>query len=384
MKRYTKVILRVISYILVAALASAVTLFLFSGRSKLDQLQSLLEDRFIGQTDSAAIEDAAARAMIQALGDRWSYYISADEYASYEESKNNAYVGIGVTIQNREDGQGFDVVKVEQGSPAEQSGVLPGDVIVAVEGQSTVGISADALGTLVRGKEGTAVSITVLRDGQTYTVAAIRKTIQVKVVTAQMLADNIGLISIVNFNEKCAKEAIEAIESLIGQGAQALVFDVRNNPGGYVSELTQLLDYLLPSGLIFRSEDYTGRQDSVYSDAHEINIPMAVLVNGESYSAAEYFAAALEEYDKAIVVGEQTVGKSYYQVTYRFPDGSAVGLSIGKYYTPKGVSLAEQGGLVPNIIEKVDKQTATQIYAGTLAPENDPQIQAAVEALMQK
>jgi len=156
---------------------------------------------------------------------------------------------------------------------------------------------------------------------------------------------------------------------------------VRNNPGGYKHELVQLLDYLLPEGVLFRSVSYDGVEEIEESDENCLDIPMAVLVNGTSYSAAEFFAAALEEYDWAVTVGEQTVGKSYYQSTYQFSDGSAVGLSIGKYCTPNGVSLAEVGGLKPNIQVEVNADTAAAIYAGTLEPAEDPQIQAAVEAL---
>ena len=149
-------------------------------------------------------------------------------------------------------------------------------------------------------------------------------------------------------------------------------------------ELTKLLDYLLPEGVIFRSVDYTGKEDIQHSDADCLQMPMAVLVNGESYSAAEFFAAALEEYDWAVTAGTQTCGKGYFQTTYRLSDGSAVGLSVGKYYTPEGISLAETGGLTPQIITEVDERTEALIYAKTIQPENDPQLQAAIEALQKE
>lgn len=383
MKRFTKIILLVSSYIMVATLAASVTLLFFARDSKLDELQKILQTYYIGQTDATVLEDAAAQAMVEALGDRWSYYISASEYTSYEESKNNAYVGVGITIEQREDNQGFVIKKVENGGPAQEVGMQAGDIIIAVENQSVLGQSADVLSTLVRGEPGTQVTITVLRDDQTLTFTPTRKTIEVAVATGQMLSGNIGLVTIYNFNQKCASESIAAIDALIEQGAQALIFDVRNNPGGYVTEVTALLDYLVPSGVIFHSVDYTGAEEKIYSDEAQIDLPMAVLVNARSYSAAEYFAAVLEEYDKAVVVGEQTVGKSHFQVTIPLSDGSAVGLSIGKYFTPEGVSLAQVGGLVPDIIEQVDEKTELEIYAGTLAPENDPQVQAAVAALKQ-
>lgn len=381
MNRWTKVLLRVISYVLTAVVAAGAVLYCTQSGGKLVQLENLLEDRFIGETDQTAMEDAAARAMVAALGDRWSYYISAADYEAYEEGKKNAYVGIGITIEVREDEKGFTVLRVEPDGPAQQAGILPGDILTEVEGQPVCPLGTEGTKNLIRGQEGTEVSVTVLRDGEVYTFTLIRSEISVTVATGQLLDGGIGLITIANFNENCADETIKAIEDLQEQGAQALIFDVRNNPGGYLTELTKLLDYLLPEGVIFQSVDYAGKEQTYYSDEACMEMPMAVLVNGESYSAAEFFAAALEEYDWAITAGTQTCGKGYFQTTYRLSDGSAVGLSIGKYYTPNGVSLAEVGGLTPQIITEVDEQTATLIYAKSLDPENDPQLQAAIEAL---
>ncbi|MBQ6852323.1 MAG: PDZ domain-containing protein [Oscillospiraceae bacterium] len=382
MKKQKEAIVKLLSYVLVAALASAVTFFICGrGTSKLTALQTLLEDKFIGEVDTGALEDAAAAAMVNALGDRWSYYIPAEDYASFQEQNQNAYVGIGVTIEYRKDGQGADILQVEPGGSALEAGILPGDILVEVDGKSVLELNGSQVRDLIRGEEGTSVRVAVLRDGQRLEFAPTRKTIQVQVVTFQMLPDRVGLIKINNFNDRCAQEAKQAIDQLIEQGAEALIFDVRNNPGGYVNQMTDLLDYLLPEGRLFYSVDYAGREQKIDSDAHAIRLPMAVLVNGESYSAAEFFAAALSEYDWAVVAGEATCGKGYFQTSFRFRDGSAVGLSVGKYFTPKGVSLADTKGLVPEVLVEADEKTAAMIYAGTLAPEDDPQLQAAIRAL---
>ena len=158
---------------------------------------------------------------------------------------------------------------------------------------------------------------------------------------------------------------------------------MRFNGGGSASQMVGVLDYLLPEGPLFRTEDYEGEVTVETSDEKCLDIPMAVLVNGESYSAAEFFAAALSEYEAAVVVGEQTTGKGYFQYTYVLPDGSAVALSAGKYFTPNGVSLAQKG-IMPDVMVPVDAETTNAIYAGTLKPEDDPQIQAAVKALAEK
>ena len=383
MKKFLKVLLLTLSHLLVGVLAVAVTLMLLpnQGSSKLDKLQSLIEERFIGQVDSTAVEDAAAHAMIGALGDEWSYYLPASSYGAYLEQKHNSYVGIGVTIQAREDNMGFDVLLVEPGGPAQEGGVMPGDIMTHVEGEPVSELGINATGDKVRGPEGTTVNITFLRGEEVLELTLERRTIQVAVAEYEMLPDNIGYIKINNFNSKCADETIAAVDTLIERGARALIFDVRNNPGGYVDELVAVLDYLLPEGVLFRSESYDGKQTIRESDKKCIELPMAVLFNGESYSAAEFFAAALEEYDWAITVGDPTCGKSYYQNTFELGDGSAVGLSTGKYSTPNGVVLAEVGGLTPQILVEVDDQTAAKIYADMLEPEDDPQLQAAIAAL---
>ena len=377
-------ILTVLSYVAVAAAAAALTLVLTmkpAHYTKLEALLDLLDQRFVDGVDRTELEDAAADAMVNAMGDRWSYYIPADEYASFQEQKKNAYVGIGVTISATE--KGYLIEKVAEGGPAEEAGVLAGDVIVAVDGTRIAGMDMDEGKKLVQGKAGTQVQITVERAGQEQAFSIKRGTVKTPVATAKLLPDNIGLVTIKNFNTNCAKETIAAIESLLEQGATALIFDVRYNGGGYAEEMNKVLDYLLPEGQLFKTVDYTGKEKVTNSDAKCLDIPMAVLVNGSSYSAAEFFAAALREYEWATVAGEKTSGKGYFQVVYQLSDGSAVGLSIGKYVTPKGVSL-EGVGITPDHVVEVTQEQAAAIYAGTLDPMQDPQILAAIAALKGK
>lgn len=371
---------RILSYVLVALLSVTLTvavmlgIFVFNRQNnKLMILEELIRECFIGEVDQTAMEDAAANAMVNALGDKWSYYIPADQYAAHMEQMNNAYVGIGITIKAEESG-GIQVVAVTEGGPAEEAGVLVADVIIAVEGQSILSMELDDSKKLIQGEENTAVEITVLRGGEEKTVTVTRRAIRTPVVKAQLLEENIGLIAIYNFNSNCAQETIAAIENLMAQGAQKLIFDVRNNPGGYAQELVKVLDYLLPEGKLFTTVDYTGAERTDMSDAACLELPMAVLVNGNSYSAAEFFAAAMAEYEAAVVVGEKTSGKGYFQSTFQLPDGSAVGLSIGKYYTPKGKSLADVG-VTPDIPVSLGNAPIES------DPLHDPQVLAAMEAL---
>ncbi len=374
-----------LSYLLVAALASALTLVLVPDTdSKLEELEAVIAQRFVGQEDVEQIRDAAASAMVEALGDRWSYYVSAKEYAAYEESKNNAYVGIGVTVAQLPDGAGFEIQQVDPGGSAKEAGILPGDVIVAVEDTPASELDLNGISDMIRGEVNTRVTITVLRDGEKLPFILQRRTIKVVVASGQMLPGDIGLVQITNFHSGCAKEAMALIGQLQEQGAKALILDVRNNPGGYVHEMVGLLDYLLPEGVLFREVDYKGEEGRRVSDADCLELPMAVLVNGDSYSAAEFFAACLREYDWATVVGQQTTGKGYYQETLRLSDGSAVNLSTGKYFTPNGVNLTEVGGITPDAVIPVDEDTAAMIYGKLLPVEEDPQIRAAMEILAEK
>ena len=382
MKKKTLILL---SYLLVAVLASTATLAVDAWlqteeMTKLEQLEDLIHSCFIGEADSVELQDAAAEGMIAALDDRWSYYMSAEEYLSHMETANNAYVGIGITISVEEGVEGFVVQMVNEGGPAEEAGILVGDRIVAVEGISTIGMEASGARDLVRGEPDTQVRITLVREGQEMTLAVTRKEVKTPVATWEMLPGNVGMISIVNFDARCAEESIAAIEELLALGAEKLIFDVRNNPGGYAHEMVKLLDYLLPEGDLFRTVDYRGKENVDRSDAACLEIPIAVLVNDGSYSAAEFFAAALREYDAAVVVGEHTSGKGHFQYTYELSDGSAVALSTGKYFTPNGLRL-EGVGIEPDVPVAVTDEQYSGIYYDQLTPEEDPQIQAALEAL---
>lgn len=380
--------IRVLSYVLTAVVAILLTMVYTlprvdsvpSGDSKLSQLINLIDQKYVDDVDLPKLEDAAAEAIIGSLGDRWSFYVSAEDMAAYNEQKNNSYVGIGVTISQTADKSGLDVLEITVGGGAEAAGVLAGDVIVAVDGQSIAGMELTAISEMIRGEVNTEVSLTLKRGEEELTVSVKRQQIKTPVAVATLLDGNIGLVQIKNFNANCASETKAAIEALMEQGTTKLIFDVRFNGGGYAKEMVNVLDYLLPEGDLFRTVDYAGNETVEVSDSNCLDVPMAVLVNGSSYSAAEFFAAALSEYDAATVVGEQTSGKGYFQVTYELMDGSAVALSIGKYFTPRGNSL-EGVGITPDIAVPVDEDTAAAIYAGTLDPMEDPQILRAIQAL---
>lgn len=368
-----KKVLIVLSYVLVAALACGATLFFVSASTdynKLEDLENLILTSFAGDADKTKIEDAAADAMVNAMGDRWSYYIPASELPSFLENSENAYVGIGVTVQATEDHSGLMVIAVQPGGPAEEAGVQVGDVIIQVDGESAQDRTVTEISAMIKGEEGTVVSVTVLRSGEGITMSMTRKRMETTVASSKLLNEHVGLVTIQNFDERCADETIAAIKALLNQGADMLLFDVRNNPGGYVDELTKVLDYLLPEGDLIRTVGTDGSDETVTSDASCVKVPMAVLINENTYSAAELFAADLSEYGAAKLFGQQTSGKGFYQYVFQFADGSAAGISVGRYYTGHGASL-EGIGLTPDETVKLDDESEALLYNGMLEPEND-------------
>lgn len=352
-------------------------------QAKAAEVQEIIETYFIDDYDEDTLADGAASGMVDATGDEWSYYLSADEVAAYEESMANAYVGVGITITEDAEAGGMRVEEVVSGGPAEEAGIRMGDLLLAVEGEDVLPLGIDGTRNLVRGEEGTHVNMHFSRNGSEYDVSVERRSIETPVVTGELLDENIGYIKIDNFDERSAAETIAFVKDLIGQGAEALLFDVRFNPGGYADELVKVLDYLLPEGDLFRSVDYAGREEVDTSDASCVELPMAVLVNEDSYSAAEFFAAALQEYEWATIVGSQTYGKGNFQTAFYLSEGSMVNLSIGKYYTPGGKSLSETG-VTPDVVVDLDDEQYALLYYNALEQADDPQFQAAIDTLTQK
>ena len=352
---------------------------------KIQEISEYIEAYFIDDYDAEALEqaaaDGAASAMIQATGDQWSYYVSAEDMAAHNELLYNAYVGVGIVILTTEDG--MEVTSVTSGGPAEAAGVLVGDMLMAVDGTSTAELTLDETKALVRGEAGTDVRLTFRRGEETLDFTLTRADIISPVATAQLLEGKIGYITIENFDYHCAEQTLAAIEQMQQEGAEALLFDVRFNPGGLKDEMVEVLDALLPEGDIFRSVDYAGREEVDTSDAACVGLPMVVLVNEDSYSAAEFFAAALQEYGVAEVVGAQTSGKGNFQYTFALSDGSAIALSVGKYFTPQGRSLTDIG-VTPDQEVALSYEDYESLYYGILAQEDDEQLQTALEILREK
>ena len=388
MKKWQKIVLLALAFA-VAILGSSIVTIQLTQReqtpveAKTAEIGAYLDRFFIDDYDEDALADAAASAMVAATGDRWSYYLTAEEKSSYDEQMQNAYVGIGVTITAQEELGGMRIEAVTAGGPAEEAGILVGDIITEVEGEKTLELGMAGTRAKVRGEEGTSVTLTILRGEARFPVTVERRSIQTPVATYEMLDGQIGYIKIANFDSRCAEETNAAMDELIAQGAKALIFDVRYNGGGYKDELVKVLDKILPEGILFQSKDYKGTKQTDRSDESSIELPMAVLVNQDSYSAAEFFAAALQEYDWGTIVGTKTVGKGNFQTAFTLSDGSMLNLSIGKYYTPQGRSLTDTG-VTPDIELALSDENEAKLSYGRLEKADDAQLQAAIREITQK
>ena len=331
------------------------------------EIEKIIDDNYIGDADYNELYNAAAAAMVKSIGDKWSYFMNAEEYEAYKLSSSNEYSGIGVSVKVNSSGE-FEVFSVEESSPAANAGIAVGDIITAIDGEDVSDKTLEDVSLLIRSKVNKDFPMTLESGGDTKTVTVACEIIYKNPVSSRLLDGNIGYIKISNFEAGSSENTKKAIEQLLQTGATSFIFDVRNNHGGLLTELVDLLDYILPEGDLFISVDKSGKETVQTSDKVSLKNKMIVLVNGNSYSAAEFFAAALQEYNWATVVGEQTTGKARSQITLELSDGSAVHISTHKYLTPNRVDLAEAGGVTPDIAvaqddEKTDKQLETAINA---------------------
>lgn len=332
------------------------------------EIEKILSENYIGDVNLDTVYNAAASAMVRSIDDKWSYYMSPEEYAAYKLSSSNEYAGIGVSVKLNDKGK-FEIFAVEEGTPAETAGLNVGDTIVSVDGQETEGMTTAELQELIRSKLNKDFPMVIADEkGNESSVTISCEVIYKNPISSQMLDNNIGYIKISNFEAGASEGAIGAIEKLTAEGATSFIFDVRDNPGGLVSELVSLLDYLLPDGDLFVSVDKSGQETVKTSDKVCLSAKMAVLVNADSYSAAEFFAAALQEYDWATIVGEHTTGKARSQITIELSNGGAIHISTNKYLTPNRVDLAEAGGVKPDIeAYNTDEDTKVQLNAAIKA-----------------
>ena len=350
------------------------------------EIKDVLDEHYIDAVSRDAMADSAAAAMVAGLGDPWSYFMTADEYRAYQLSTANDYSDIGMSLVKDGATQGFQVISVYPGSPAELGGLLPGMIITAVDGRDVKDLSTDQVRMLIRSKLNTKFVLEI-SDGQ-MRVEVDCSNVNSTSVNYRMEKTGAAYVQIYNFEAGSGQAAVDAIEYLLGQGADSLVLDVRNNPGGLPSEVAILLDYLLPAGRLFSEVDKRGVVSITESDSMNLQMPTCILINSGTFSEAELCAAVLKEWRWATLMGEPTTGKTRTQETLPLTDGSAIRLSTRSYLTPSGKDICAEGGVVPDFIVYNSDESATGTTEGTTGGEDgtasisdDEQLMAALRLL---
>lgn len=352
--------------------------------SKLKILEQCVDQYFLfDSADAQTFQDYIYKGFMEALDDPYSCYYTADEYQDLMESTSGSYEGIGVVVSQNAQTKIITVVRPFEGCPGAEAGMLPGDILIEVAGNDVSGIDVSTVVSWIKGEEGTTVDIRVYRESEDeyYNFTVERQKIEVPTVAYEMMEDSIGYVQVSEFDEVTSEQFIAAVEDLKAQGMEGVVIDIRDNPGGLLSCVVEMLDYMLPEGTIVYTEDKNGKGDTYTSDAeHYFDLPLAVLVNGNSASASEIFSGAIQDYGTGTIVGTQTFGKGIVQSILPFNDGSAIKITVSRYFTPRGTCIHGEG-ITPDVEVDLDEELKTKL---TISKEEDNQLQKAVEAVKQQ
>lgn len=331
---------------------------------KLNAIDSVLESFYFGDVDDETAKDNIYKAYLSSYGDKYTMYYTADEYKALKESTNGKFYGIGAVCQLSGEG-GVLLVDVYDNGAGYQAGLRSGDRVVNVDGRDITGMELSSAVALIKGDKGTSVTLEVIRGTERLTFSAVRDAVEAKTVSYTLLDNNIGYLSISQFEEVTTKQFKAAVVDLQSQGMKGLVIDIRNNPGGLLDTVVGMLKYMLPDGLIVYTEDKQGnRKEYKGQDNDEFNLPLAVIVNGNSASASEIFAGAIQDYGKGTIIGTQTYGKGIVQTVKPLTDGSAIKFTIAKYFTPKGQDIHGKGVTPDMVVEyDTDADVDTQLDA---------------------
>lgn len=344
---------------------------------KTSVLQNIIDRYFLFDEDMTKVEDGIYAGMMNGLGDPYTVYYTKEEYKALNEDTEGKYSGIGAVVSQNPNTKIITIVKIFENSPANDAGLQVGDIIYKIDGEEVAGTDMDILvKTKIRGEEGTSFKMTVLRGDERKEVELdlIRRSIEVETVAGKMLDNNIGYIAVSQFDAVTSEQFKSNIESLQSQGMTKLIVDLRGNPGGLLDQVVDMLDYILPDGLVLYTEDKYGKREEYYSDgSHELKIPMVVLVNENSASASEVFTATFRDFEWGTVVGKTTFGKGIVQNVLPLGDGTAVKITTQHYYPPSGYDL-HKVGIKPDL--EVDLNEGAKI--GT---DSDNQLSAAIDIL---
>ncbi|MBR6350106.1 MAG: S41 family peptidase [Lachnospiraceae bacterium] len=346
---------------------------------KIDTLLSYLNSYYLWELDDDTIETALAKGLMDGIGDKYAEYYTPEEFEDLMEGMTGEYAGIGVSITMNDNNE-VEVYKVFKGSPAEEAGIHPKDIIIEAAGITDF-TDLDAVVAEVRGEPGTTVDIKVRRDGEVISMTVERRQISMETVEYRMLDNHIGYIMISEFDSVTVGQFNQAIDDLTAQGMTSVIMDLRDNPGGSLDAVVAMCDRVLPAGVIVSTEDKQGGiQTENSDDANQLNIPIALLINGNSASASEVFVGAIQDYGMGVVVGEQSFGKGIVQSIFQLSDGSGLKFTTENYYTPSGRSIQDVG-ITPDIQVSIPDEAYDD---GVVSEEEDTQLQAAINALLGK
>lgn len=348
---------------------------------KLESLETVINNYYYydDTIDMNAIADEIFATYIAGLDDKYSRYYTEDEMNKMMDGVTGTYCGIGAVVSQYETGE-IVVILPYEGSPAAEAKLQPGDVILSIDGTVLTGMTLEDAVAIVKGEEGTSASFKIKRDEEEFDVDITRRQIDVPTVSSELKEDNIGYIHISSFDFSTVDQYTKAVDDLIEQGAKGIIFDLRNNGGGALTSVVDMLDYILPEGLLVYMEDKYGNRSDYYSKEGCIdeNIPMAVIINGNSASASEVFAGALQDYGRAEIIGTQSYGKGVVQNIIPLTDGSGLKLTIASYFTPLGRNL-DGTGIEPDQVVELPTDDASYDEYGYLLDECDTQLNTAVE-----
>ena len=346
---------------------------------KLMVMQAYLDKEYYYEQDYEETANAIYKAFMAGIGDDYGYFYNEEEYISLTQESVGTYCGIGATVQQDPETGYIIIVKPFKNGPAFEAGIRTNDYVIEIEGQDVTKMDINGAVAIMKGEEGTMVNVKILREGKEMSFDIERRVIEIETVEHEMLEDNIGYIAVSSFEGKTAEHFQEAVEELMNQGAKGIVVDLRDNGGGLLTAVVDMLDYLLPEGVLVYTEDKDGKKVYERSDESCVDIEMAVLINGNSASASEVFTGAMQDYDAAVVIGTTSFGKGIVQTVRPLGDGTAIKYTSSAYFTPDGRNIHGKG-IEPDIeVELPEDEDAYE--NGVLKREYDTQLQKAIKEL---
>lgn len=345
---------------------------------KVNLLEQYISAYYLKGTDDVELGEGIYKGLLESLDDPYSVYYTEEEYADLLEKTTGTYCGIGAVVMQNADTGIITIVEPYEDSPAAEAGLLPGDVIYKVEGKEVTGEDLTKVVSVMKGEEGTDVDITVLRDSTFIDVTIIRREIEIDTVDYEMLDNSIGYIEVSSFDGLTDEQFREALEDLEDQGQKGLIIDLRDNGGGRLDTVINMLDRMLPEGVVVSTKTRDGSGEVYKStDEEQFNEPLVVLINGNSASASEVFAGAIQDYGTGKLVGTTSFGKGIVQTVFTLDDGSAVKLTTSEYFTPSGRNI-HGDGLTPDVEVELDEELRTKL---TIEKSEDNQLQAAIKEI---